>query len=379
MSRTRTTPSDSVESAPSATTASRITRSRATPSAKPVASGHTRTGATVRTAAQARPAGKVDTDPITNESPCKPSTVASSATRLTSLKSRAVSQTTSSVPKTTTNGLQSASGAGASRTGRKPANATREASNNVGNEEVDQLAAGMQTALTINGNAKASSSKPKTTMPTANAARQRVASGSTIASNTTNGTAIAARLRTRTGVLVSTTPTPSAGLIGKKPVASRPTSSSDSRTSAVPSQGTGASSLPAFLPSITLICVKPESLDAVPLQQAKENLNKSITTFKSAQAEGYRYERLDTTGPPEAGKGRPADKGKVRESTDATMKAAVDICCVALRHLAAHLLSGVRSGPGWISEALTAIQLRMQIAKACSDFGFVRAIDLSIK
>jgi hypothetical protein len=382
MSRARTATSDSVESVPSAVTASRTTRSRATPSAKPAVASRAKTGNTARLATKNRSAPEEDVaaDPQV-ESPTKPPTTASTATRLTSLKSRTVAQTKSDVSRpTTTTGVRTTSRVPASRTIRTPVTAKRETPKHVVNGEMDELAASMQIALTLNGNAKASSSKPRTAT-SASVVRQRVASGATISSNAANGNSSATRARTRIGAPTSEPPGPSAGSGDRKTGGSRTVSSSTSRPgpsanaqprTSTPAPQTGhAGERLSFLPPNTLLRVKPEKLDLAHHQQARTSLNECITAFKAAQAEGYRYKGPSGDRTSEAGKASPTEDEKVKEWTDATMKVAVDTCCAVLRELTAHLLSGLADSHEWISDALTAVRMRMQIAKACSDFGLV--------
>ena len=390
MSRTRTATSNSVESVPSAATTSRTTRSRATPSAKPAIASRAKTGDATQLAKRTALNSKEDlrAEPQ-DESPTKPPTTASTATRLTSLKSRAVAQTKSDGPKpTTATGIRTTSRAPASRTVRTPVTAKRETPKPLVNGEVDDLATTMQNALTINGNAKASSSKPRAAT-SGSVVRQRVASGATISPKATDSNGSAARPRTRVGVPVSEPSGTSASSMHRRTVGTRTVSSSISRppvsseahprTSTASLQTGQAGAHLTFLPPNTLLRVEPEALDLAQHQRARATLNKSITAFKSAQAEGYRYERAGAARTSEAGKGSPFEDGNVKEWTDATMKGAVDTCCGALRQLTAHLLSASRDGQDWVSDALAAVQKRMQIAKACSDFGLVCLIGILVR
>ena len=391
MSRSRTTTSDSVESVPSTVTASRTTRSRATPSAKPNVTSRAKTGDTARTATKNRLATRQDAGVDTqDESPTKPPTTASTATRLTSLKSRTVSQTKPDVPKpTTATGGRTTSRVAAPRTVRNPVTAKREDPKPVVNGEVDELAASIQNTLTLNGNAKASSSKPQA-KTTVGATRPRLVSRTTMTSNTTNSNGLGAKTRTRIGAPVSEMPVLPAGSVGRRTIGSRTTSSSASRppvsagthsrsSTAVSQTGNERAERLTFLPPDTILRVEPEALDLAQLQQVKTNLNKGITAIKSAQAEGYRYERLGAARTSEARKGSPIEDGKVKEWTDATMKVAIDDLSIVLRQLMAHLLSISKDGSEWMSEALTAVRSRMQIAKACSDFGLVSVIAISVR
>jgi hypothetical protein len=382
MSPVRTTTSDSVDSeAPAAAAPSRITRSRATPRAKPVVAGRPITGTTARAVPNPRLASQDDAQASSNESPTKPPTTGTTATQLTSLKNRAVSRAISEVVKPSNSGVRPPSRVAPTRTGRTPVSAKREGSKILATGEVDELAAKMQNALTMNGNAKASSSKSKPLTSTTTA-RQKIASES-------NASTLVARARTRPDASTSVTPASSAGPTGKRTIGSKstpPSSSrppligaSHSRSSTVPSQSTESPERLAFLPPNTLLHVKPEALDAIRFKEAKANLNKSIADFKSAQAEGYHYDRLGADKSSGTGQRQLADDQKAREWTDATMKVAVDNCWLTLRQLTGHLLSAYKSGPEWISEALMAVQWRMQLAKACSDFGLVRACNLPLQ
>jgi hypothetical protein len=112
-------------------------------------------------------------------------------------------------------------------------------------------------------------------------------------------------------------------------------------------------------------------LDPAEIQQAKMTINKCITSFKSAQVEGYHYDK------PTAGRRLSAQAKKEPETdkdkhwTDPKVKEVVDSCSAALRGLIGHLLATKSGAPDWDAEAIAAVQLRMQIAKACSDFGLV--------
>lgn len=101
-------------------------------------------------------------------------------------------------------------------------------------------------------------------------------------------------------------------------------------------------------------------------------INKCIASFKSAQAEGYRYEPSSAGKRPISTQSRQdSETGVEKQWTDSKIKAVVDDCSAALRSLTGDLLARKGESMEWDGEAIAAIQLRMQLAKACSDFGLV--------
>jgi hypothetical protein len=127
-----------------------------------------------------------------------------------------------------------------------------------------------------------------------------------------------------------------------------------------------------LIPSNTLLDISPQSLTSTQLQKTKLDINKYISSLKSAQSEGYRYERAVPAKRADTARTRDEGDQENKKWTDSKMKETIDGCCLALRRLTGHLLAGEREGSEWTVEATGAIQLRMQIAKACSDFGLVR-------
>jgi hypothetical protein len=173
-----------------------------------------------------------------------------------------------------------------------------------------------------------------------------------------------------------------------------------------------------LIPSTTLLSIPPLSLSTTDLQSTRLTINKCINSFRAAQEEGYKYvpkvAEPVNAGRTGARKALPTrtklvskdDKEEVvekdRKWTDESVKEIVEECVVALRRLTGNLLgsypptskavsshadaaetapeagdeeeTGVMKENGigkWVEDALAEIRLRMQIAKACSDFGFV--------
>ena len=116
------------------------------------------------------------------------------------------------------------------------------------------------------------------------------------------------------------------------------------------------------------------------MQQIKMSINKCIASFKSAQVEGYRYEipAVTTKRTISHSRKEPKSDSGDKQWTDVTIKAVIDECSAGLRGLTGDLLAkSEASSSVWTTEAVAAIQLRMQIAKAWSDFGLVSQTSMS--
>lgn len=384
MSRSRTTTSDSSATTGSATTSTltRTTRSRAQATTVPATTRPTVANATGSTSAKVvmpappptRTRKRVEA-PI-DESPTKASSTAPTATRMTSLKERAavpVRRAASNTTAETARRLATTTPARTARTASRTVSATKQAN------EVDELADALQDNLKVESATKlatrtASTARGTVPLQKPPAQRTRVASGSTIASSASN-----ARARTRTAdsgdQSTSTVPVNLPRRTSKLGQASPSKPAADigrhARTTTT-STSAGDSARISIIPASTSLCIPARALTPSETQEVKMTINKCIASFKSAQAEGYRYEPSSAGKRPISTQSRQdSETGVEKQWTDSKIKAVVDDCSAALRSLTGDLLARKGESMEWDGEAIAAIQLRMQLAKACSDFGLV--------
>lgn len=226
----------------------------------------------------------------------------------------------------------------------------------------------------------------------------------------------AARARTRSNPPTTSSTSRSLNARRDLPLGSRPPGvpPSESERKSIP-----VSSL-NIIPSGTCLVIPKKALEPQEIRQLRGTINQCVSSFKSAQAAGYLYK--PTIGPIAGNKqgiriklSQNTSSSKPRATTSSTSEAAgpsleskevqdvgeagtdwsdekmrkvVTRCADTLKALAGHLLACKpardQSERGtdqtqkqadlatqWTSEVQASVQLRLQIAKACSDFGLV--------